>query len=281
MVDTIKVWFTGTPHVPLTRGRFPLPISDVRLYFDGFVTFKAEAELPKLLWGRQQRVANATARGEAWEIMSIARELRDKTGKLTPEVATELIGLAEAVLANVRGFGTLCEAFDLLVETHSKLGNAEAAQTCRQRYLEAVKTAIEKGIPMESNQRSNAYGRAADLCEQLGGPDEAADFRKQQLEFGDGFGLLDTALAKLKSCGKTIDNETGARLLDFLTKAVERITAEFPERHAVAYRATGEILEALGDKPHAVEYYEYALQKNPKVGVKKRLDALKKEIGQS
>jgi hypothetical protein len=39
-------------------------------------------------------------------------------------------------------------------------------------------------------------------------------------------------------------------------------------------------LEALGDKPYAVEYYEYALQKNPKVGVKKRLDALKKELGQ-
>jgi tetratricopeptide (TPR) repeat protein len=56
--------------------------------------------------------------------------------------------------------------------------------------------------------------------------------------------------------------------------------AEFPERHAVAYRATGEILEALGDKPHAVEYYEYALQKNPKVGVKKRLDALKKSLPQ-
>ena len=84
--------------------------------------------------------------------------------------------------------------------------------------------------------------------------------------------------AKLKSCGKTIGNETGARLLDFLTKAVERIPAEFPERHAVAYRATAEILEALGDKKQAVEYYEYALQKDPKVGVKKRLGALKMKL---
>ncbi len=243
--------------------------------------YASTGQMDKVAAYRQQRVAAATARGEAWQIMAIARELRDKAGELTPEVATELIGLAEAVLANVRGFGTLCEAFDLLVETHSKLGNTEAARTCRQRYLEAVKAAIEKGIPIESNQRSNAYGRAAELCEQMGRPDEATDFRKQQLEYGDGFGLLDTALAKLKTCGKTIDNETGARLLDFLTKAVERIPAEFPERHAVAYRATGEILEALGDKSHAVEYYEYALQKNPKVGVKKRLDALRKELGQS
>lgn len=229
----------------------------------------------------QHHILHATAHGNAWEIMSIARELRDKAGKLTPDVAAQIIDLAEAVLPLTRGFGMLCEAFDLLVETHSKIGNTEAAQTCQQRFLEAVKTAIEKGIPVESNQRSNAYGRAADLCEQTGRPDEATDFRKQQLEYGDGFGLLDTALAKLKTCGKNIDDETGTRLLDFLTKAVERIPAEFPERHAVAYRATGEILEVLGDKPHAVEYYEYALQKNPKVGVKKRLDALKKELGKS
>ena len=240
--------------------------------------YAATGQTDKVTAYRQQCVARATARGEAWQIMSIARELRDKADELTPEVATELIGLAEAVLAKVRGLGTLCEAFELLVETHSKLGNTEAMRTCRQRYLEAVKAAVAKGIPIESNQRSNAYGRAADLCEQLGRPDEAVDFRKQQLEYGDGFGLLDTALAKLKTCGKTIDNETGTRLLDFLSKAVERIPAEFPERLAVAYRATGEILETLGDRPHAVEYYEYALQKNPKVGVKKRLDALKREF---
>jgi tetratricopeptide (TPR) repeat protein len=238
--------------------------------------YAATGQTDKVAAYRQQRVATATARGEAWEIMSIARQLRNKAGKLTPDVATELVGLAEAVIGTARSFGMLCEAFDLLVETHSKIGNTEAAQACQQKFLEAVKAAIEKGIPVESNQRSNAYGRAADLCEQTGRPDEAADFRKQQLEFGDGFGLLDTALAKLKTCGKTIDNETGARLLDFLTKAVERIPAEFSERHAVAYRATGEILEALGDKPHAIEYYEYALQKNPKVGVKKRLDVLRK-----
>jgi tetratricopeptide (TPR) repeat protein len=243
--------------------------------------YATTGQTDKIAAYRQQRVATATARGEAWQIMSIARELRDKVGELTPEVATELIGLAEAALAIVRGFGTLCETFDLLVETHSKLGNTEAVRTCRQRYLEAVKAAIAKGIPIESNQRSNAYGRAADLCEQLGRPDEAADLRKKQLEYGDGFGLLDTALVKLKTCGKNIDNETGTHLLAFLTKAVERIPAEFPERHAIAYRAAGEILEALSDKPHAVEYYEYALQKNPKVGVKKRLDALRKELGKS
>ena len=45
---------------------------------------------------------------------------------------------------------------------------------------------------------------------------------------------------------------------------------------AEIYRATGEVLEAWGDTTQAIEYYEFAIQKNPKVGVKKRLDTLRK-----
>lgn len=49
MVDTIKVWFTGTPRAHVPAGR-RLPLADgVRFHYDGFVTCKAEAELPKLL----------------------------------------------------------------------------------------------------------------------------------------------------------------------------------------------------------------------------------------
>lgn len=235
-------------------------------------------QMDKVAVRQQHRIAGATSRGSASEIMAVARELRNRSDEITPETATEIIGLAEAALGNVRGFGLLCEAFDLLTEANSELGNTDAVRTCRQRQLEAINAAIEKGIPVESNQRSNAYGRAADICEEIGKTDEASEYRKHQLECGDGFGLLDTALAKLKTCDKTLDKEMGIRLLDFLTKAVERIPAEFPDRHAVAYRATGEILEVLGDKEKAVEYYEYALQKNPKVGVKKRLDALRKRL---
>ncbi len=47
-------------------------------------------------------------------------------------------------------------------------------------------------------------------------------------------------------------------------------------RHAQAYRATAEVLEAMGEMAQAVEYYEYALQQNPKIGVERRLSALKK-----
>ena len=52
MVDTIKVRFAGTPDVTVpARRKLTLPGGIVRFWHDGFGTCKAEAELPKLLWG--------------------------------------------------------------------------------------------------------------------------------------------------------------------------------------------------------------------------------------
>ena len=48
---------------------------------------------------------------------------------------------------------------------------------------------------------------------------------------------------------------------------------------AIAYREEGEAKEALKDFDSAISYYELALQWNPKVGVKRRLDSLKKKNG--
>lgn len=56
---------------------------------------------------------------------------------------------------------------------------------------------------------------------------------------------------------------------------MQRLPENCPHLHAEAYRATAEILESLGDRTRAIEYYECALLKNPKIGVKRRLDALK------
>jgi hypothetical protein len=95
----------------------------------------------------------------------------------------------------------------------------------------------------------------------------------------DGFMLLNQAKAQLATVGSKTDLETGAKILDTLTKAVQKIPEGFSYQHAEAYRATAEVLEAIGDTAHAIEYYEYALQKNPKIGVKRRLDSLKKSLG--
>jgi tetratricopeptide (TPR) repeat protein len=94
----------------------------------------------------------------------------------------------------------------------------------------------------------------------------------------NGWMLLSEAKAQLVALGSKVDLETGAKILNMLTEAVQKIPEGFPYQHAEAYRATAEVLEAIGDTAHAIEYYEYALQKNPKIGVKRRLDALKKKI---
>ena len=59
MVDSLKVRFTGTPHVPIPTHRRVELSAGVRFWHDGFGNCKAEVELPKLLWGHNSRlVAN-------------------------------------------------------------------------------------------------------------------------------------------------------------------------------------------------------------------------------
>jgi Tfp pilus assembly protein PilF len=66
-----------------------------------------------------------------------------------------------------------------------------------------------------------------------------------------------------------------------LNRVVQKIPESFSNDYAEAnaYRKTAEIYEALGDHTHAVECFEYALSKNPKIGVKRRIDVLKKVLG--
>jgi tetratricopeptide (TPR) repeat protein len=92
----------------------------------------------------------------------------------------------------------------------------------------------------------------------------------------DGFALLRDALEELKACDGKIEREIGTKILDELTKAAEQLPEKFQRQHAEIYRATGEILEAWGDVAQAIEYYEFAIQKDATIGVKKRLDALRK-----
>jgi len=85
---------------------------------------------------------------------------------------------------------------------------------------------------------------------------------------------------------KRTPHQTRATAIPLSTpRAVERGLGDyFPfyndERahQGLDYRTPAEVLEAIGDVAHAVEYYEYALQKNPKIPVKRRLNALKKTV---
>ena len=82
MVDTIKVRFPGKLHAEMPAGRRLTLACGVRFYHDGFDNCKAEAELPKLLWGHNGRLLANQAEIEA----SVARfrSILSQQGKFEP-----------------------------------------------------------------------------------------------------------------------------------------------------------------------------------------------------
>lgn len=93
----------------------------------------------------------------------------------------------------------------------------------------------------------------------------------------DGRSLAYIVREEFLSLDDQIDIDTGKEILSLLKKALQLGFDEYPSEEAMAYRTMGEIHEALDNKLKAIESYEKALELNPKVGVKRRLSALKKD----
>ncbi len=72
--------------------------------------------------------------------------------------------------------------------------------------------------------------------------------------------------------------QTGAQIINLITKAFEKGLAKYSIAAAKGYRCTAEILDAWGETENAINYYEYAISCDPNVGVKRRLTSLKKKI---
>jgi tetratricopeptide (TPR) repeat protein len=171
-------------------------------------------------------------------------------------------------------------SYDLVKTAEALLTNAqEMTPDISKKIMILIERAFEKGVGEKYNLRAKAHKVLSQVYARTQESAKAEANRVQYVEHADGFLLLEDAKAELASIGKTIALETGAQILDMLAKAVQRLPEHCPHLHAEAYRATAEIQEALGDNDHAVEYYEYALSKNPKIGVKRRLDALRKPKG--
>jgi len=144
------------------------------------------------------------------------------------------------------------------------------------QLLALVNRAFETGAGEKYNLRARGYKILFEVYEQTGDAEKAEANRKHYLENADGFLLLENAKKEVPPAGSQIELEAGKKILDMLTKAVQRIPENHAQLHAEAYCASAETLEALGDNEHAIEYYQYALLKNPEICVKHRLDALKK-----
>lgn len=100
-------------------------------------------------------------------------------------------------------------------------------------------------------------------------------YLKARLEKGD-YSLKILASKELLDSSA---NEENARIvLKVLNSAIFEGTNSPPDWVATAHRIRGEAFEILRDSANALSEYEIAIELNPKIGVKRRLTALKKQL---
>jgi tetratricopeptide (TPR) repeat protein len=209
-----------------------------------------------------------------------ARQQVKDAGRMSERLALEVIrtlgqafhrGFTNRIPDEVNAWGLLASAYQTLQDTE-KVGD------CRSGQLATLESCFASGIPQNLDRRGLAYGQAADICDEMGQSEKAAAFRELEYANRDALCLLKEALAELKACGDVIEKKAGSKILQKLTGAAKRIPEDQSERHAEIFQATGQVLAAWGNTAQAIEYYEYALQKNPKIRIKGRLEALRKSL---
>jgi len=230
--------------------------------------------------GRHKRLEGPLTQASAPGLLQLASNRKAQAVEFTAPAAEEVACLLERAID--LGFGSdvkmAARASQLLLAAYDLIEEPERALPYRKQCVELLKAWIDGGAPFDFNQRSDVCGLIAATCEEIGQEEQAANYRQLEIENRDGFTLLREAQEQLRNLGKEIPKEDGARLLESLTKAAERLPQKFSEEHAEIYRATGEILESWGDDKPAIEYFEAALKMDPEVGVKRRLEKLRLRV---
>jgi len=224
---------------------------------------------------RNKSFENILSRSSPQELLSMAQNGRIEILALPELAAEDIARLLERAID--LGFGSDVRmgvrASRLLLEKYELIGQPERALPYQKKYIELLKAWID-GSTTFDYQRSDVCGLIASTCAKLGDKEQAANYRQLQLENRDGFTLLRDTKEELRSLGKEISKEDGARILGALTTAAERLPQKFSEEHAEIYRTTGDILAAWGDDRQAIQYFEAAIKMNPKIAVKRRLEKL-------
>jgi len=137
---------------------------------------------------------------------------------------------------------------------------------------EAVRRGIEEAFMFSL---SDVYGFLAQLWSVAG---DASKFQEAQARFEehlDGFRLVDRTIEHLSQLGGPPDKATAAKLIADLDRATAtKRLHEYPSYTGKLFRTKGELLEIMGDKDGAVAAYRQALDVNPKIGCKRRLEQL-------
>lgn len=102
-------------------------------------------------------------------------------------------------------------------------------------------------------------------------------WEKERVNYASAFELSFIAKEQLKDAGGNLSPDKARELLSLLNRALEKGIDKYPNEQALIYRTIGETYESIGNTSEAIKNYELALQLNPKVGVKRKIVALKKE----
>ena len=100
-------------------------------------------------------------------------------------------------------------------------------------------------------------------------------FRNDQIEYGDPTVLVQIVRRQLDQTAANVEGQHG-ELLAILDRADARGLSQYGDWHAIALRARGEILECQGSIAEAITAYRWALERNPKIGVRRKLAALER-----
>jgi hypothetical protein len=126
--------------------------------------------------------------------------------------------------------------------------------------------------PYRSEAETNVLGAEDDLPDESDTPELADGLSGRPYE------IVEEVAYFLKNCPNSLTATKASELLEQLTEAIGSLQlAASPWFMARAYRCTGEIFDRLEQTALAVEYYGYALQFDPRVGVQRRVRALSKK----
>jgi len=106
---------------------------------------------------------------------------------------------------------------------------------------------------------------------------DAERWEQDRIRYGSGYDLLAVCREKLEDSIGELSIEESNKLLEIIDRAIaKKDVRDDTGTNARALRMAGEIHEMLGELHLAIEKYERALSLDPKVGVKRKLQKLKK-----
>jgi hypothetical protein len=98
---------------------------------------------------------------------------------------------------------------------------------------------------------------------------------RSQIEHGDAFAIYSIAKDKIQCAEGAFSPGTASEVFEMLDVAFDR-SRQYPYQQAAIQRTKGEVHEALREPRKALLCYEEALRIDPKVGVKRKITALRK-----